>query len=372
MTMTRMARTRRSRSMARPIAGVLALLMSASLSLMFGGGAQGASATTGGLAWPKLPTAGATGPLKGYTHILLPVGGGPPTATEAPDGAVFMAQLSGSAHTVVWVVDDNAAPAVAEHARGVVHVLAADSGKLYVATYSDITVFSRQTGNQVGRWALPKFSTANTSGNDLVSLSAWDGQVQVSIVMGKNVNVYRLNSASSAAPKLVAEGNSAVFGPDGSVYFVRSDHHLVGLSASGKTTVGPVMADKPRVLGSDVQFVDAVAGGVVRVIAPVGQGLDAGYSSYNATTLKAIAQWDGVDTGGIVDTQAGALAFGEDGWKDCPQTSQLSTSCVYRISSKGALSDSLNVGQAAALLGPYPAVMEYNNTGTRIFLERLV
>jgi hypothetical protein len=315
--------------------------------------------------------AGTSGPLRGYTHILLPVAGAPPTATEAPDGAVFLAQVSDSGHTVIWVVDGDGAPAVAEHVSGIVHALAADPDKLYVATYAYITAFSRETGSQVGRWALPKFSTANTSDADLVSLSAWDGQVQVSIVVGNKVDVYRLNSASSSAPDLVAEGNSAAFGPDGSVYFVRSDHHLVGLSAGGKSTVGPVMADKPRVLGSDVQFVDAVTGGVVWVIAPVGQGLDAGYSSYNATTLKPIAQWDGVDTGEIVDTQAGALALGEDGWKGCPQTSQLSTSCVYRISSKGTLSDSLNVGEAARLLGPYPAVMTYNNTGTKIFLERL-
>jgi hypothetical protein len=371
MTVEMMARTRRRSSMARSSGSVLAFLASASLALVFGAGAQGASAATRGPAGGTLPTTGTTGPLKAYTHILLPVAGAPPPATEAPNGAVFVAQVTDSGHTVVWVVDGDGAPAVAEHVSGIVRALAADADNLYVATYSDITAFSRQSGNQVGLWALPRFSTANTSDADLVSLSAWHGQLQVSIVMGNNVDVYRLNSGSSAAPKLVAEGNSAVFGPSGSVYFVRSDHHLVGLSASDKTTVGPVMADRPKVLGSDVQFVDAVAGGVVWVIAPAGQGLDAAFSSYNATTLRPIAQWNGVDTGQIVDTQAGALALGEDGWKDCPQTSQLSTSCVYRISSKGALSDSLHVGQGAGLLGPYPAVMAYSNTGMQIFLERL-
>jgi len=113
---------------------------------------------------------------------------------------------------------------------------------------------------------------------------------------------------------------------------------------------------------------------VVWVIEPAGQGLDATLSSYNEKTLKLISHWGAPDTGRIVGTQAGALVLGGDGFRDCPQPSSPNSPaplCVYRLSSTGALSDSLNVGSAWQLLGPYPAVITTNNADTTTYLERL-
>jgi hypothetical protein len=322
-------------------------------------------------------SAAPTGPLKISARITLPSTAGETfssaASAEAPDGAVFMASVNDNGNTVVWVVDADGPAAVAEHVSGVVHALAADAGNLYVATYTALTAFNRQTGNRVESWALPKFSTANVSDEDLLALSAFNGEVLISIVMSNQIDIYRVNAASNAGPKLIAIGTSAAFGSDGPVYFVHSGV-LVRLGADGAATVGPQMADHPNHLGGGVQYIDAVAGGVVWVIEPAGQGEDATLSSYNDKTLTLIARRSAPDTGRIVDTQAGALVLGGDGYSDCPQPSSPNSPaplCVYRLSSTGALSDSIDVGNAWQLLGPYPAVITSNNAGTTSYLERL-
>jgi hypothetical protein len=295
------------------------------------------------------------------------------SSAEGPDGAVFVAPVGTNGNTVVWAVDGDGPATIAEHMNGVVHALAADTDNLYAATYSELVAFNRQTGNQVRRWTLPKFSTANVSDEDLIALSAFQGAVLMSIVMGNQVDIYRVAASSAAPPKLVAIGTSAAFGPNGSVYFVHSGN-LVSLSVAGVATVGPPMADHPTSEGGGVQYVDAVAGGVVWVIEPAGQGLDATLSSYNAQTLRFIARSPGSVTERIVATQAGALVLGGDGFRDCPQPSSASVPaplCVYRLSASGALSDSVDVGSASQLLGPYPAVITTNAQGTATYLERL-
>ncbi len=324
-----------------------------------------------------ITSAAPTGPLKMYARITLPSTAGEmfssAASAEAPDGAVFMASVNNNGNTVVWVVDGDGPAAVAEHVSGVVHAVAAGTDNLYVATYTALTAFNRQTGNRVESWALPKFSTADVSDSDLVAVSAFNGEVLISIVMGNQIDIYHVNAASSAGLKLIAIGTSSAFGPDGTVYFVHSGV-LVRLSADGAATVGPQMADHPNRLGGGVQYIDAVAGGVVWVIEPAGQGEDATLSSYNDKTLTLIARWSAPDTGRIVDTQAGALVLGGDGYRDCPQPSSPNSPaplCVYRLSSTGALTDSIDVGTAWQLLGPYPAVITSNNAGTTTYLERL-
>jgi hypothetical protein len=293
-----------------------------------------------------------------------------PIAAEAPDGAVFFSQLNAKGNSEVWVVDGDTAPAVAEHVAGVVEALAAGPHDLYAATYTRLTAYSRQTGKQVGQWSLPRFSTANTSDAKLVSLSAWDGEVLVSVTMGNNIGIYRVNSAAAAGLEQIAMGTSAAFGPAGSVYFVRADHHLVALSASGVTTVGPVMADKPNGLGGGVQYIEAVAGGLVWVIEPAGQGLDGGFTSYNEATFEPIGHWGGSLTEQVTGTAAGPLVLTGQGVGHCPQPTQ-GLLCVERISPTGALSDATPVAAAILLMGPDPAVIGGNSADTRDYLLRL-
>ena len=315
---------------------------------------------------------GKTGPLKVEAHIKVPLAAGATfVGAEAPDGAAFLAQVGGVKTTVVWVVDGDGPAAVAEHVTGAVQALAADSKNLYIATNKMLLAFNRATGDQIGHWALPKTSRANTSDAQLISISGSNGTVLVLATRNNDVDIYRINSASTSSPRLVAVGTSAAFGPAGSVYYTRADHHLTHMSPTGVTTVGPELANHPNGLGGGVQFVDAVAGGVVWVDEPAGQGLDATFSSYDQRTLRPVAHWDQPVDGQIVGTNTGTLVLGGDGFSHCPQTSQVANSCLYRLSSAGALSGALPVGSASSLFGPDPVIVASGTAGAVTYLERL-
>jgi hypothetical protein len=318
----------------------------------------------------------ALGSLHVASSIKLPINAGfTVTATEGPDGAVFVARQSTTTPiaTVVWVVDGTSLPSVAEHLAGGASALAADSKNLYVANYKNVTAFSRQSGAKIRTWSLPKLNSANTSDADLVSLSAYRGTVYVTLPRGNIDAVYQIRATSSTAPKLIAQGSSVAIGSRGSLFFARSDHRLVARSANGSLVVGPKLRDKPTALGGGVQFVDAIAGGLVWVSEPAGQGLDTSYAMYRVSTLTLAGSSDqGLVNEEIVNTTSGALVlgFGESSVK-CPQTSALSNVCVYRISSSAVLSDATPVGSAFALLGPEPAVITTNGTSSSLTLDRI-
>ncbi len=322
---------------------------------------------------PPLPT---SGPLTISAEVAVPMPANVQiTAAEAPDGAVFVAPESHDSPTptVVWVVDGNSPAAIAEHVAGGVSALTADGTNLYVVSDDSVLGYSRTTGNQSGQWSLPPIDTANTSNADLVSMSADDGEVLVMMAQGNLENVYRFDSASTAAPKLIAQGTSAAFGPGGSVYYERSDGHLVELNAAGVTTVGPLLARAPNGSGGGVANVDAVAGGLVWVSDPAGQGLDTQLSPHDATTLQPMGTFSGSVTEQIVDTGAGPLVLaGPDGPGVCPQGgAATSSSCVFRLSPSAALTDPTSVGSAEELLGPYPAVLSANAATNGLVLERV-
>jgi hypothetical protein len=331
--------------------------------------------TTSAAATTTVPVAQSSGPLTVGPTVPIPLTADQVTTAEGPNGAVFLSPqdpLSG-ASTVVWVIDGNGPAAVAETMPGGVAALAADATNLYVASYTTVTSFDRNSGNQDGQWSLPHVNTANTSNEDLVTMSASGGHVLVMITQGNTENIYRFAPGSAAAPRLIAQGTSAAFGPNGSVYYARTDNHLVELSGAGVTTVGPLLADAPNGLGGGVQFVTVVANGLVWVSEPAGQGMDTQFSEYDATTLALQATHDGSTAEQIVGTEAGTLALGApDGPGDCPQpTAASSNSCVYRITPAGTLIDSVSVGMAIALLGPDPAVVANGPTSTAFELERI-
>ena len=172
---------------------------------------------------------------------------------------------------------------------------------------------------------------------------------------------------------MIAQGTSAAIGPDGSVYYERSDGHLVALSPAGVTTVGPVLANSPNGSGGGIAGIISVAGGIVWGSDPAGQGLDAQLIPYSATTLQPMGSYSGSVTEQIVDTLAGALVLsGPNGPGDCPQSaSATSTSCVFRISAAAALSDPTPVGSADQLVGPYPAVVTASATTSNLAVVRL-
>jgi hypothetical protein len=197
--------------------------------------------------------------------------------------------------------------------------------------------------------------------------------VLVMIAQGNLENVYRFDPGSAATPQRIAQGTSAVIGPDGTVYYERSDNHLVSLSPTGVTTVGPVLANSPNGSGGGIAGIVSVAGGLVWVSDPAGQGLDAQLLPYSATTLQPMGSYSGSVTEQIVDTAAGALVLsGANGPGACPQSaSASSTSCVFRISAAAALSDPTPVGSADQLVGPYPAVVIVGASGNDLAVARL-
>jgi hypothetical protein len=376
----------------RVLAGLLGLLVVSTTGLLLAAcsspGPQSAPATAPGArattttttAGPAtttttLPAAATTGPLQLGGAIDVPLAAVQVAAAEGPDGAVFVAaQNPGSAQTsVVWVVDGNGPAAVAEHVDNGVAALAADANNLYVASYSGVTAFSRSTGNRDAHWALPPVHTANSSNDDLVSMTASGGRVLVSITQQAIQRIYRINPASKAAPHLVAQGASATFGPNGSVFYERSDDHLVKVSDAGVSTVGPLLANAPNGLGGGVQFIDVAAGGVLWVSEPAGQGEDAQFSEYDETTLHLIKSFGGSATEQIVDSVAGALVLSApDSAVTCAQPSPTAPAeCLSRLSGTGVVSDAISVGSAFVLLGPDPAVIAENATLTALELQRV-
>jgi len=323
-----------------------------------------------------LPSPATSGALQISASVAVPIAANTQiTAAEAPNGAVFVAPEShdNPSPTVVWVVDPSGPAEIAEHVNGGVSALAADDANFYVVSNSTVLGYTRSTGNQMGQWSLPAINTANTSNADLVSMVAVAGVVLVMIAQGNLEDVYRFHPAAAAVPQMIAQGTSAAIGPDGTVYYERSDNHLVALSPAGVTTVGPVLANSPNGSGGGIAGIDAVAGGLVWVSIPAGQGLDAQLLPYSATTLAPMGSYSGSVTEQIVDTLAGALVLaGPDGPGACPQgTSGTSTSCVFRISAAAVLSDPTPVGTADQLVGPFPAVVTASGTTNDLVVDRL-
>lgn len=320
-----------------------------------------------------LPPPATTGPLTPGSPIVLPFTADRVTAAESPDGAVFAAPQdpTSAAPDIAWVVDGNGPAAIAEHVATGIAALAADASNFYVATYSTVYAYDRASGNQNGQWNMPKVNTQNSSDADLVALATGGGSLYVSVTQGNTTSVYRIAPGSSAGPHLVVRGLGDAIGSDGTVYYERSDHHLVALAPGGGSTVGPALADAPNGKGGGVQYVEAVAAGAVWVSEPAGQGLDAAYTTYDTQTLARVGQYNGSVTSSVVDSASGPLLLEPlAGSAACPGV-QPPAACVLRIDQHGATSDPVPVGAAVTLIGPQPAVVVSDTTTGQFDLVRL-
>ena len=277
------------------------------------------------------------------------------------------------APAVSWVVDGNGPAAIAEHVPDGIAALAADGTNLYVATYGTLYAYNRASGDQAGQWTMPTVNAANSSNDDLVALAAAGGKVYVSVTRGDTVSVYRVDPATSSTPHLLLRGLGDAIGPDGAVYYESTDHHLDVLRPDGSTATGPVLAHTPTGLGGGVQYVDVVAANTVWVSMPAGQGLDAQFTTYDATTLGVVGSYSGTVTSSVVDSAAGPLTLVQAGdTASCPQASPpVPASCVLRIDQHGTTSDAVGVGAAVALIGPGPAVVVSDTSTGQFDLVRL-
>jgi hypothetical protein len=342
------------------------------------------SATPGSAATVSAPTlgTGTTLPVPATSGALTPSASvavatttGQMAAAEAPDGTVFVASVALSPTSlsaqIVWVVDGDGPAAIAEHVGAAVNALAADQTFLYVATPRGVTSFDRSTGSKVAFWRLPLSAPTTTpSSSTPEAMAAVGGQVLISLDERDVVSVYRINPTSEAAPKLIAQGSSAAFGPDGTVYYVRPDHRLVALSPGGAVRVGPAMADSPDSSGDGVQYLDTVADGSVWVEEPADQGKVAEFTVYSPT-LHRQAAFNGTEQQQMVDTTAGTLALNAPG--PCPQASGAADagSCIVRYTAGGVASDPIAVGSAFQLLGPAPVVLTVDTTDSSLVVQRL-
>jgi len=320
-----------------------------------------------------LPPPATAGPLTPGAPTAFPFAADRVTAAESPDGAVFAAPQdpTNPAPAIAWVVDGNGPAAIAEHVPTGIAALAADANNFYVATYSNVYAYDRASGNQSGQWNMPTVNAANSSDSDLVALATGAGNLYVSVTQGNITSVYRITPSSSAAPHLVVRGLGDAIGTDGTIYYERTDHHLVALAPNGKTTVGPALAASPNGEGGGVQYVEVVAAGAVWVSEPAGQGLDAAYTTFDAQTLAQVGSYNGSVTSSVVDTASGPLVLQPSaGAAACPGA-QPPAACVLRINRQGATSDPVSVGAAVTLIGPQPAVIVSDTTTGQFDLVRL-
>ena len=335
---------------------------------------QASTTTTTGAATTTAPPP-PSGPLQAGSPIALPFSADQVAAAESPDGAVFAAPQdpTSPSPSIAWVIDGNGPAEIAEHLPTGIAALAADGTNFYVATYSTLFAYNRQSGNQDGQWRMPPVPTSNSSNSDLVALAAANSSVFVSVTRGNTVSVYTVNPGTSAAPHLLLRGLGDAIGSDGSVYYERTDHRLVARRPNGATAVGPLLADAPNGSGGGVQYLEVVAGGAVWVSEPAGQGLDATYTTYDAATLNKLGSYNGTVTSTVVDSSEGALileAAGSD--PACPEASPSTpTSCVFNIVPQGAVSNPVGVGSAVTLIGPSPAVVVSDTSTDQFDLVRL-
>ena len=329
--------------------------------------------TTASTTTTTLPPPATSGPLTPGAPIALPFAADRVTAAESPDGAVFAAPQdpTNPAPAIAWVVDGNGPAAIAEHVATGIAALAADANNFYAATYSTVFAYDRASGNQDGQWNMPKVNAANSSDAGLVALATGGGNLYVSVTQGNITSVYRVTPSSSAAPHLVVRGLGDAVGSDGTIYYERTDHHLVALSPDGKTTVGPALAATPNGEGGGVQYVEVVAAGAVWVSEPAGQGLDAAYTTYDAQTLARVGQYNGSVTSSVVDAASGPLVLQPSAAGPACAGAQPPAACVLRIDQHGATSDPVNVGAAVTLIGPQPAVIVSDTTTGQFDLVRL-
>jgi hypothetical protein len=325
---------------------------------------------------PSNPPVSTSGPLTVSAPIPVPFSASAVTAAEGPDGAVFVSPQNptSTAQTVVWVVDGNQPAAVAETMPSGVAALAADSTNLYIANYSSVIAFDRNSGNKVASWTMPPVHLTNSSNQDLVSLASAAGALDVLVTQGDLVSVSRINPQSAGPPHLLVRGLGATVGPDGSVYYETTTHRLAVLRPDGARALGPVLKHTPNSSGGGVQYVETVAGSAVWTSEPAGQGLDARFDTYDARTLAAIGSYDGVVNDSVVDSAGGPLVLQPAAGSPtvCPQTSRASPSwCVSRIDVHGSVSDPAPVGAAIVLLGPQPAVVSSATASNQFELYRL-
>jgi hypothetical protein len=329
---------------------------------------SGSTGTTTPTTTPTLPTLPLPSASDLSVEARIPLGlpwlspPPQPAAAEAPNGAVFVATGS-----IVYVVEGNSAPVVAEHAGGQVLALAADSTDLFVETGLVVTDYSRSTGNEVTKWTLPGSGTPTSAGllvggpvlwawTDFATDQSGFEYADLDRIVGQSV-VAVDNHAYPGDLEMAADADGLYY--EGLVNNANAGH-LEFVTPSGTKTVSP----------DGIQFGSPIAlvGGTLVAEQPENEPGD-DWSTWDPTTLKVLSQ---VTTGiiyadPIAETGSGLLLM------EVPSGSSVAGAAIAEQSPTSGEQLDSGVGFPSAaqwlLQGYYPAILTAE--GGQLYLERL-
>jgi hypothetical protein len=324
------------------------------------------------------PAPSASGPLRVVLHEPLPVTRSTQQflgviSTEAPDGSVFAAfgpEQAGAvvtppAGSAVYVVDGDQPAQVAEHPTIAVSALAADDSFLYVGGSNQILAFNRATGALAQTWniAQPVRLMAASAGRLWAVLGGLTG--------GQVVEINPSSDGMSTVGTDTANVESIAAGPLGIYYVESGGATIVHISPDGARQEAPTNQTVSQELSGPaaVQAI-SVIGDQVLLIHNAGQGLDSSSQTYNASTLAG-PQTNApgrADANLAIGTLAGPLDL--LGAEDITSSSEVGR---YNLGT-GAVTDAVSyppdTWEVGPLLGPYPAVFVYPQSGP-VYLDRI-
>jgi len=339
-----------------------------------------ASAGPQGLSVSPPPAPSAAGQLRVVLHDALPVtysaGQTPPgvISTEAPDGSVFAVfgpEQAGAAvvaptGSAVYVVDGDQPAQVAEHATAPVTALAADDAYLYIAgSNSQIFEYNRVTGALAGTWNVAQ---------SVRLMAAAAGKVWAvlgDVTGGQVVEIDPASGRVTAVGTDTANVESIAAGPQGIYYVESGGAAIVHITPGGTRQEAPTHQTVNLQLSGPaaIQAV-SVLGNQVLLVHNAGQGLDSSSQTYDASTLAGpVANAPGTAGSNLaISSLAGPLdlVVGE-------AAANGSEVGRYNLST-GAVTDAVtyptNTWEVGPLLGPYPAVFVYPQSGP-VYLDRI-
>jgi hypothetical protein len=323
---------------------------------------------------PAAPS--TTGQLRVLVHDAFPVSSTlflAAIGAEAPDGSVFVAFAQQSdapaapRGSVIYVVDGDNPPVVAEHAAIPVTALAGDDTYLYVGGDDQIIEYDRSTGAAARSWNV----------GQPVRLMAVSGGTLWAVLgsLAGSGSVVKIDPGASGVTTVgtdTADVTSIAAGPTGLYYVEAGGATIVHVSPDGtRDEAATHQTINQQLSGPGAVQAISVIGNDLLLVTDAGQGLDSVSRTYNAVTLAGpLATAPGTaGSNRAIDSLAGPVDRVSPGSLACS-----GTGCVGRYNlATGAVTDAVTYPQSTELgllLGPYPAVFVFAPSGP-VYLDRI-
>ena len=239
----------------------------------------------------------------------------------------------------------------------------------------NVFAYSRSSGNQDGQWNLPPMQRGEQLRRE-PRLPRRGGRHRAGLDdAGQHRERLPDRPRVLGRAPLLLRGLGAAVGSDGSIYY-ESDRPPPRRAAprTASTTVGPALADTAQRPGRRACSTSTSwPAGAVWVCEPAGQGLDASYTTYDATSLAAVgtlqrlghrAAWSTPRPGPSCSSPARMRPPARRPRPRPRRASSASTPTARPATPSG-------VGAAVTLLGPAPAVVASDTTTGQFDLVRL-